>query len=184
METPDLVELVTAARDGDREAWGALVDQFAGIVFAVCRSFRLIPADAADVSQTVWLRLAENIERIEHPERLGSWLVTTTKRECLAQLRTRARFEPASTALEWVPSPHPEPEEVATTQETICEVATAFALLSARCRDLLRRVVTERMASYQSISHELGIPVGSIGPTRSRCLEHLRRHLQEARHAR
>jgi len=180
----DVTELVQRAGAGDGAAWSTLVDRFAPLVFAVSRGFRLSPADASDVSQTVWLRLAENIDRLSQPERVGAWLVTTAKRECLAHQRARARFEPIDVDLDLRESPgHPDgPEATAVRHESVNEVAEAFALLTQRCRELLRRVVADRTESYKEISVALGMPVGAIGPTRSRCLEQLKQHLAGAGH--
>lgn len=179
----DLPALVDAAREGDSQAWSTLVDRFAGLIYAACRGFRLTQADAADISQTVWLKLAENLHRIEQPERLGAWLVTTTKRECLALWRTSSRYEPlAGDPDGWVAG-QPGPESTVARMETITEVASAYSLLSERCRELLRRVVADREESYQEISQALSMPIGSIGPTRSRCLGQLKRHLVEAGYA-
>jgi RNA polymerase sigma factor (sigma-70 family) len=179
----DVADLVARAADGDGDAWAALVDRFGSLVFAVCRGFRLSPADAGDVSQTVWLRLAEHIGRLSQPGRVGAWLVTTAKRECLAHQQARARFEPADLDLRESPTPLDGPEHTTLRQESVNEVAEAFALLTQRCRELLRRVVADRTESYKEISVSLGIPVGAIGPTRSRCLDQLRRHLEGAGHA-
>lgn len=177
-ETDDVSALVLAARAGDPQAWNALVERFGRLVFATCVGYRLSQSDAADVSQTVWLRLAEHLHRIEHPERVGGWLVTTARRECLALLRARTRFEPLATEAT-LTDPHPEPIEVVTRAESITEVAVAFARLTERCRELLRRVVCDPDASYLVIASEMAMPIGSIGPTRSRCLAKLRRYLEE-----
>lgn len=83
----DTADLVIGARCGNTASWDALVNRFASVVWSVTRSFGLPDADAAEVTQTVWLRLAEHIERIRQPERVGAWLVTTTRRECTRQLR-------------------------------------------------------------------------------------------------
>lgn len=178
--TDDLVDVVLAARSGDREAWNTLVDRFARLVYAVALRCRLSHPDAADVSQTVWLKLAENLHRINDPARVGAWLVTTTKRESLALIRARSRYESVDVTLLDLPDETGDgPAEQVLRLETITEVAEAFALLSERCRELLRRLVVES-ESYQRISSDLAMPVGSIGPTRIRCLAMLRRHLEEA----
>ena len=83
---PGRPALVRGAAQGQEPAWRALVDNFAGLVWSVIRGYRLNPADAADVSQTTWLRLAEHIASLRQPERVGAWLVTTAGRECLVKL--------------------------------------------------------------------------------------------------
>jgi RNA polymerase sigma factor (sigma-70 family) len=174
-----LIDTVLAARAGDQAAWCRLVEEFGRLVYAVCRGFRLPSADAADVSQTVWLRLAENLDRIENPSRVGAWLATTTRRECLALLRARARFEPFDVCQLPIVDVSLGPEDDAIRRESISEVAAAFAQISSRCRDLLRRLVCDPDQSYQQISEALQMPIGSIGPTRLRCLTKLRRELEE-----
>lgn len=175
----DVTDLVLAAREGDEAAWSALVDRYARLVYAVAIRCRLSSTDAADVSQTVWLRLAENLGRLHEPSRVGAWLVTTTKRECLALIRARARYEPVDVTEMQIVDTGAGPVDQVTRQETILEVAGAFALLTERCRELLRRLVVES-ESYQQISADLQMPIGSIGPTRIRCLASLKRHLEEA----
>ena len=88
-ELPVVVDLVTRARDGDRQAWDALVDRYAPLIWAICRRYRLDRADAEHVGQSVWLRLLEQLEKIRDPAALAGWLATTAQRECIRVLRTR-----------------------------------------------------------------------------------------------
>jgi RNA polymerase sigma factor (sigma-70 family) len=172
-------ELVEAAHKGDTGAWGELVGRFSGLVWAVARAHRLDQADAADVCQTVWLRLVENLGRLRDPDHLGGWLRTTTRHECLRVLRRGGREFPEEEANLDVPSPpeqSPEMQLLASERDRI--VWTAVSGLSDRCRSLLRVIACAPEASYAEISASLGLPVGSIGPTRARCLEHLRRRLE------
>src|SRR3954470_20748775 len=90
----EVAELVQAAAEGDRDAWDALVDRFNGLVWSVARSHRLSTVDASDVVQTTWLRLVEHLGRLQDPERVGAWLATTARRECLRTLRHSARQVP------------------------------------------------------------------------------------------
>src|SRR5512135_1442392 len=90
----DVVVLVRASAEGDQEAWGALADRYAGLVLGVTRQFRLSPADAEDVSQTVWLRLVEHLPTLREARALAGWLVTTTRHECLRQLRKQRKVVP------------------------------------------------------------------------------------------
>src|SRR4051794_19123105 len=87
----EVAELVAAAAEGDQVAWDGLVDRFNGLVWSVARAHRLSPVDAADVVQTTWLRLVEHLGRLQEPERVGAWLATTARRECLRILRSSAR---------------------------------------------------------------------------------------------
>ncbi|MGH3321958.1 MAG: RNA polymerase sigma factor [Streptosporangiaceae bacterium] len=177
---PTPAELVAAAGCGDRDAWDTLVERYAGLVWSVARAHGLDPTDAADVSQTTWLRLVEYLHRLREPERIGSWLATTARHESRRVLRRSAREisveEPYTTRDEAdEASPEPSPEAVALASERRAHLAAAFAALSPRCRDLLRVLAATPPPSYAEASDALGVPIGSIGPTRARCLEHLRR---------
>jgi RNA polymerase sigma factor (sigma-70 family) len=179
-----VADLVAAAVHGSHAAWNGLVDRYARLVWSVARTFRLSDADAADVCQTTWLRLVENLDRITDPERLGSWLATTARRECIAVLRRRDREAPVSEAT-WSELDEPEapgngPEARVIIQDENKQLWDAFSGLSERCRNLLRvlaAVPKEAKGSYAQISDALGIPTGSIGPTRARCLEQLKARL-------
>lgn len=158
-----------------------LVDRHARSVWAVVRSHRLRPADAADVYQTTWLRLVENLDRIAQPDRVGSWLVTTARREALRLLRVRQREVPDGDTddSESRPELDPGPEDVVVLDDERLAVARAFARLSHRCQLLLRLWLEDTGRGNADIAAHLGTPVGSVGPTKSRCLAHLRRLLEE-----
>jgi RNA polymerase sigma factor (sigma-70 family) len=170
-------ELVGAAAGGDVAAWEELVDHFASLVWAVARSFQLEPADASDVSQVTWLRLVEHLERIQEPDRVGAWLVTTARRECLRLLRLRGRTIPSGdgTDLDPVDTDTPEPSHRVTTAERDAVLWRALEAISERCQQLLRILMADPPPSYEDIGAALDMPIGSIGPTRARCLERLRR---------
>lgn len=180
VRTAAIGALVEAAAAGQRPAWDELVHRHAALVWAVARAHRLGPADAADVSQTVWLRLVENLGTLRDPEALPGWLRTTTRHECLRLIRRggrevhRAEVEPDSTSPD-VPSP----EHLLLTDERDRLLWTALRGLSRRCQDLLRVMAYSPDAGYAEISRSLGVPVGSIGPSRARCLAHLRRRLEQ-----
>jgi DNA-directed RNA polymerase specialized sigma24 family protein len=91
VDRSDIALFVKGAAVGEQAAWDALVDRFGPTVWAIARAHRLNPSDAADVSQTTWLRLVENLHRIEQPERVGAWLATTARRESLRVLRLASR---------------------------------------------------------------------------------------------
>ncbi len=180
-ETGSLVE---AAAQGDEEAWRAIVERFSGLVWAVARGFRLGPSDAGDVYQTVWLRLAENLRRIKNPDQVGAWLATTARRESLRVVRGRRRDVPmADTALaDLLPADETSPEVAALDAEQARlesqrakQVWRAFRELPARCQQLLRVLMATHRPSYAEAAAALDVPVGSIGPTRARCLQQLRR---------
>jgi RNA polymerase sigma factor (sigma-70 family) len=175
--------LVRSAADGDEVAWRGLVTRFSNLVWAVARAHRLTHADAADVYQTTWLRLAEHIGRIEHPDRVGAWLATAARRECLQSLRAAAKTAPTDDMdrLDITPAVGNPTEEAVLAAETEREDAAraaamwrAFGRLSGRCRELLRILMATPPPSYAEVAAALGLPLGSIGPTRARCLQRLR----------
>lgn len=178
MDSSDLADLVSGAAAGEQKAWDELVNRFAGLVWHVARAHRLGDADASDVTQTVWLRLVESLPRLREPAAVGGWLATTTRHECLRVLRISGREVPDdSAALVDIPSQDASPQAVVELAEDRHLVRTALDRLSDRCRTLLRALAYSPDDSYADISAALEMPVGSIGPTRSRCLQHLRREL-------
>jgi RNA polymerase sigma factor (sigma-70 family) len=170
----DVGQLVRDAAGGDQAAWNRLVERFNGLVWAVTRAHRLPGAEASDVVQTTWLRLVENLDRLQDPERVGAWLATTARRECLRSLRVSARVSPTETEL--LPDPGTdEPMGAALlAEERDRALWEAFGGLSERCQALLRLLVADPPPSYEDVGAALDMPIGSIGPTRQRCLERLR----------
>jgi RNA polymerase sigma factor (sigma-70 family) len=168
--------LLEQAAAGDQRAWDALVAQHSRLLWAVARSYRLDQADAADVVQTAWLRLVEHLDRIENPARLVGWLVTTTRRECLRVLRRSGRERLVSAdegALDFVDETIEPLDTGLINDERNAELWRAFNRLPERCQRLLRIAVAMPKA-YDEVSAALDMPVGSIGPTRARCLNRLR----------
>jgi RNA polymerase sigma factor (sigma-70 family) len=166
--------LVGKAVQGDEMAWEDLVDRFGGLVWATARSVGLSTTAASDVSQTTWLRLAEHLGRLREPDKVGSWLTTTARHEAIRVARLSSRdvlvdpwAELDSVDTDWGPL------ETIEEQETLQAVHAALAQLPTRCRTLLIALAAET-PSYAEISDQLGIPIGSIGPTRARCLDKLR----------
>jgi len=180
--------LARAAAGGDPASWKALVERFSGLVWSVARGYRLSPADAADVFQTTWLRLTENLGRIENPERVGAWLATTARRESLRTVRASARVIPTDDDsvldLGQVDDRSPE-QSVLDSEQAALDVAAArrlwgaFRELSARCQELLRILMATPPPNYLEVASALDMPVGSIGPTRARCLQRLRGKLTD-----
>jgi RNA polymerase sigma factor (sigma-70 family) len=176
-----IVEHVRRAGAGEREAWNELVEEFEGMLWAVARCHRLRDADAADVTQTAWLRLAENLERLKDPSRVGAWLATTARRECLRALRASARELPDAEL------PEPADDGLSPIDRGLLEAErdralwSAFRRLPARDQSLLRMLVAEPQPSYDEIAAALGMPIGSIGPTRGRALARLRGELERSR---
>jgi RNA polymerase sigma factor (sigma-70 family) len=162
--------LVAEAAAGKQAAWDALVDNFAGLVWSVIRSYGVYGADANDVFQTVWLRFVEHVHRVENPK---PWLATTARHECFRVSRRAARTQPMADVPEIE-----TPDDADAVLDAIVDaarrgsVAEAFGQLPAGCQELLRLLSTD--LSYDEIAELIGRPKGSIGPTRARCLDRLR----------
>jgi RNA polymerase sigma factor (sigma-70 family) len=178
-DNPVIADLLTRAAKGDKRAWDALVERFVPLIWSICRRYRLGDADAEDVSQNVWLYLADQLDKIRDSAALPGWLATTTRRECLRVLRTArgplaARYmldaeviadDRAGTA-----------EQELLRAERHAALREAFAALPPSGQRLIALLLEDPPVPYAQISARLGIPVGSIGPTRRRCLDKLRRH--------
>lgn len=170
-------DLVRAAAKSDAGAWEGLVERFGGLVWAVARAHDLNPADAADVSQVVWLRLLDHLDRLREPDRIGSWLAQTCRRECLRLLRQRKRVTVTDDA-ETLDAGRDGSSEVhlaLATRERNVALRKVIETLPVHHKALLRVMMVDPSPSYEEVSAALGIPVGSIGPTRRRCLELLQR---------
>jgi len=176
----DIAELVRLATDGDLWAWERLINQYGRLIWATTHDFKLAESDAADVVQATWLRLVENIHRLEYPERVGSWLTATARHECLRSLTARKRIVLTldDTPLDGIALHEPEIDERLLAEERAQRVREALSRLPSRWQRMLELLMADPPASYEEISDQLGLPVGSIGPTRGRCLEKLRVMLQ------
>ena len=181
-----LVDLVQRAAHGDEEAWRALVERYSALLWSVVRSHRLSDAQAADAVQATWLKLLEKIGTIKEPGRLAGWLRTTARRECLETLRRTGRERPSDPhAPEAVAAPtsdlvEGDPEACALRSERVDLVRAAVQALPEHSQRLLGLLVASPPLPYEEISARLGMPVGSIGPTRSRLLARLRTTLAAA----
>jgi RNA polymerase sigma factor (sigma-70 family) len=169
-------ELLRGAAAGDERCWRGLVDRYARLVWAVAAGFNLDRAAMEDVSQTVWLRLAENLHRIREPARLPGWLQTTTRNEALRVARGQQRVQPTD-AMADSAAPTTPVDEPVLAAETLAEVLEAFRGLDPATQELLRLLCVVPPLDYRTISEMTGRPIGSIGPTRQRCLEKLRKLL-------
>lgn len=172
-----LRHLVRDARAGDHRAWDALVARYGGMVWAVARAHRLGDADAADASQATWLKLLEHVGEVKDPAALGGWLATTARRECLRILRGAARVDPLADAPETADGGL-ELDAQLLTSERDARLWRAFEQLGARDQALLRMLSADPAPSYEEIGAALGMPIGSIGPTRARALKRLRRAIE------
>ncbi|WP_345154585.1 sigma-70 family RNA polymerase sigma factor [Nonomuraea rubra] len=167
--------LVIRARAGDQGAWDRLVERYAPMLWSICRAYGLDRRDIDDVAQHVWMRAVEHLSRLRAPERLGSWLATTTKRECVRVRRARRRLDTAEYPLDAATTADDQGDDITRAVEEAernAVLRAAFAELSPGCQRLLSLLMLE--VSYTEISARLGMAVGSIGPTRSRCLARLR----------
>jgi RNA polymerase sigma factor (sigma-70 family) len=169
-----VTDLVARAKAGDQRAWDQIVERYAPLVWAVCRRHRLSRADTDDVGACVWLRLVERLDTIREPAALPGWLATTTRRECLRVLRTKDRETPVDDHQHLIDDANQSADDFVLAQERQIALRAAFAELSERCQHLLELLFTESRTSYGAIGETLGIPIGTIGPTRQRCLGKLR----------
>lgn len=172
----DLTDLVRAAGGGDERAWTRLVERFLPLVRSVIRSHRLVGQDAEDVSQILWLRLVEHLKDIREPRALPGWIRTTTRNECVQVLTRGKRTVPVGFAVEpraeqWVGAAVDDDLLRAERHQTLLQ---AMAELPDHQRELLTLMVADPPLSYAEISRRLGMPIGSIGPTRARALQRLR----------
>ncbi len=172
-----VVSLVQSAAAGDQQAWAALVDRYVPLVRHVATRYRLSHNDFHDVNQIVWLRLLENIHRIREPRALPGWIVVTTRNEALRVLNGHLRLKLVD-ALDEFPADRgtdqEAPAEALLRQERHRAVRDGLAELKPEQREFLLLLHAEPPLSYREISRRLGIPTGSIGPTRARCLDKLR----------
>ncbi len=177
-DNPEVIDLVTRAVNGEKEAWNGLVERFSPLIWSICRKYQLTDADAEDVGQTVWLQLLDQLKKIRDPAALPGWLVTVTRRECLRVKDGRRKAPTADLA---------DPEMIADEQGRTAEqelltaelnaaLLEAFAALPRSGQQLIALLLENPPVSYTDISTRLGIPVGSIGPTRRRCVDKLRHH--------
>lgn len=171
-EPISVTELVVAALDGDERAWTIIVERYGSLIAAIAHLHRLDPQEVADVSQTVWLKLLENLASLREPKALAGWLRTTARNECIRALRIRRKQVPLD---ESVPTTDPPVEADLLAAERRLLLREAFAQLSDGCRRLLSALMEDPPPSYAAVGERLGLPTGSIGPTRARCLEKLRR---------
>jgi RNA polymerase sigma factor (sigma-70 family) len=167
-------ELLAAAAVGDQRAWDALVQRYQSLLWSIARSYRLSAADAADVVQTTWLRLVEHLDKIADPERLPGWLATTARRECIHLMRRTDRHTEFAAELPDPQDDGPAPDTALLRDERDAELWRALARLDELCQRLLRVLMADPPPAYADVAAALGMKIGSIGPTRGRCLDKLR----------
>ncbi|GAA4411220.1 RNA polymerase sigma factor [Actinokineospora soli] len=171
----DVRRMLASAAEGDQAAWNSLVERYSGLLWSIARGYGLGTADASDAVQMTWLKLVENLESIADPARLPGWLATTARRECLQVIRRsgRTRRLVDLAAAESPPEPPPVDDDLLRSERDRA-LWRALGKLSERCRTLLRVLMASPPPSYAEVAAALGMRIGSIGPTRQRCLGHLR----------
>ena len=180
-DDPSVIALVARAGDGDQDAWDELIERYSPLVWSICARYQLNRQDIDGVGQSVWLLLVEQIGELREPAALPGWLATTTRRECLRILRAARRHEHAGLPPEDpMPSDHAATmiEEEVIAAERNAALRAAFAELPRTCHELLSMLMSDPPPAYTDVS----ATPGSIGPTRARCLDQLRRsrHLAAA----
>ena len=189
MTTPlaqeDDASLVARCLRNEASAWAALVQRYQRLVYAVARRVGLDEHGAADVFQTVFTRLVQHLPRIQDPTRLQAWIVTTAKREAILQRQRGQRTvsmtqadDALEEAAEWdLADDSPIAEEALADLQQLNQLRGALDRLDVRCRDLLLLLFRDEddKLSYDEVARRMGSTVGSIGPTRARCLDKLRK---------
>ena len=179
-DDPVVNDLVTRASNCEKQAWDALVERYAPLIWSICRQYRLDDADAQDVGQMVWLHLVDHLDDLRDPAALPGWLATTTRRQCFRLRQAGARFKqvtgPLVDADNMADTGAVEAAHELLLAERHAALREAMSDLPPGYRELMALLTAEPPVSYAEISAKLGIPIGSIGPSRSRCLARLRRH--------
>jgi RNA polymerase sigma factor (sigma-70 family) len=173
-------QLVAAACEGAAWAWAEIVVRYERLVLGVVGSFRLQEADAADAAASTWLRAMEGVPALREPERLGGWLRTIARRECLGVLRQNVFEEPSDIAVATVPAAEPGPEAAVVACEVGRVITDVMAHLPGRGQRLILALFFLPRASYTTVAADAEMPIGSIGPTRKRALGALRVGLERA----
>jgi RNA polymerase sigma factor (sigma-70 family) len=166
--------VVERAADGDEDAWRQLVGRFTPMLRGVARGFRLSPADVDDAVQVTWSRAFTHIRRLHEPEAIGGWLAVTARRECLRLLQRHVHEILIEEATAVDETDHSHPEAAVLGAERLTALRAAVSRLPEHQRRLLAALLTMPGRSYEDVSAALGMPVGSIGPTRNRSLDRLR----------
>jgi len=170
-----MADLLAAAREGSEDALGQMVTELSPLLWQVARAAGLSSGDAEDVLQTTWMRLVAHLGDIHDSAALTSWLVTTTKREAWRVSAEGRRQLPADQeSFAELPDQGPGSEEQVITEDQRRVLWAAIGQLSRRCQELLRIIAFAPRPDYTAVAAALGMPVGSIGPTRGRCLAKLR----------
>ncbi len=160
-------------RAGDAQALHTLVAVVTPVLWHVVRSCGLSTQAAEDTVQTTWLRLVEHADAITSPQAVLGWLCTTAKREAWRVQRATRTVDPVADLEPDLPTPH-DPAQVAAMRDEARRLWEHFVTLSPKCQQILRVISMGGAPDYASLATAMGVPVGSIGPTRGRCLAALR----------
>ena len=163
--------LLSAADAGSRHAWDELLERYHRLVWWVLSPYRLDRATAEDVYQTVWCKLVENLGSIRNPDYLASWLSTTARNEAMRVSKKLSRETPTEFEDKFVALDSPESETIDNDERR--RIGEAFLNLDEPCRQLLALLTVDPPLTYTEVAETIGKPVGSLGPTRSRCLAKL-----------
>jgi RNA polymerase sigma factor (sigma-70 family) len=168
--------LLQACRRGDARAWQQILDRYERLVYSIPLNFGLRHSDADDVAQTTFTALLKSLDSIQDEERLGAWLATVARRQTWKLVERRRRESPDD---------HASLDRISTDDDARAAVERlewlhqGLALMEPRCRDLLSALyLDDSEPAYTEVAEKFGVPVGSIGPTRARCLQKLRTHLE------
>lgn len=180
-EHAGVADLLAKCIDGDQQAWDELVNRYSRLVFSIALKSGLTPNDADDVMQNVFITVLRRLESLRDPERFSSWLITTTRRESWRYKKSIREVAIDETADIEDDSPEVVDEVIAWEQSLAAH--RGLQRLGERCRQLLTFLfLDDSSPSYEEISNQLDIAVGSIGPIRARCLKQLRSHLVDLGH--
>jgi RNA polymerase sigma factor (sigma-70 family) len=173
-----VTDLVTRAKNGEQQAWDALVERYAPLIWSICRHYRLGAADAEDVGQAVWLNLVAHLDHLRDSAALPGWLATTTRRECGRVINAADARRARERVL--IAEAISDTETATVDQELLvaeqhAALRDALARMPPGCQQLLALLIADPPVPYAEISARLGISVGSIGPNRRRCLDRLSR---------
>jgi RNA polymerase sigma factor (sigma-70 family) len=174
-------ELLALARQGDGTAWAEVVARYRGLVTSVVRAYRLQDADARDAEQRTWLRLVEHLGSLRDPDRLGGWLATTASRECLRILREGQTL--VGLEMDAVPATEPGVEEQVIDADTAARLWQIVATLPPRGRTIMHALFADEPRPYAEVARATGIPIGSLGPSRARLIDRVRRTFDDGTYA-